>query len=357
VPFGLARIRHHQTNEVTVPLYGPNGNVWSYWNIDEKVITATFEYGPFGELIGATGTEADRHRFRFSTKYEDPVTGFLYYGFRFYNPESGRWLNRDPIQEEGGLNVYGMVGNNPVMRWDYLGLWQIERSSSSAWATVTAESGDTIESLANEIGLDADEASLWLKTLEGDTQDLGRATTEGCRSKIPNTIVVYAAEPSSIFDRMPFGAFWTARKFMWSTADGFYSEGYQIIGGEDLSSKQYFQRLWKTDGVAGYLISGHGAGAPGSFLADPGRSGGGEVFPAEVRPPYKLSIVGAWFCWSAADSMPSVSDISSSPPHIRFWRQHVSSNGLFIGLTLEQTRIHNMILQPDRTFDIRQGGN
>jgi hypothetical protein len=33
----------------------------------------------------------------------------------------GRWLNRDPIEELGGLNLYVMVGNDPIGRWDYLG--------------------------------------------------------------------------------------------------------------------------------------------------------------------------------------------------------------------------------------------
>ena len=39
-------------------------------------------------------------------------------------PASGRpfWPSRDPIEEHGGLNLYGMVGNDAVNRWDYLGL-------------------------------------------------------------------------------------------------------------------------------------------------------------------------------------------------------------------------------------------
>ena len=41
---------------------------------------------------------------------------------RFYNPESGRWPNRDPIEEQGGVNLYGFVGNNPINVWDKLGL-------------------------------------------------------------------------------------------------------------------------------------------------------------------------------------------------------------------------------------------
>jgi uncharacterized protein RhaS with RHS repeats len=34
----------------------------------------------------------------------------------------GRWISRDPIEERGGLNLYGMVGNDPVNQWDYLGM-------------------------------------------------------------------------------------------------------------------------------------------------------------------------------------------------------------------------------------------
>ncbi len=44
------------------------------------------------------------------------------YGFRYYDPVTGRWPSRDPIGERGGLNLYGMVGNDPISRWDYLGL-------------------------------------------------------------------------------------------------------------------------------------------------------------------------------------------------------------------------------------------
>jgi RHS repeat-associated protein len=49
------------------------------------------------------------------------VSGMFYYGFRYYNPSTGRWPSRDPIEERGGLNLYGMVNNNPVNYWDYLG--------------------------------------------------------------------------------------------------------------------------------------------------------------------------------------------------------------------------------------------
>ena len=45
-----------------------------------------------------------------------------YYGFRYYSPGMGRWLNRDPIGERGGLNLYAFVANNPMLLNDPFGL-------------------------------------------------------------------------------------------------------------------------------------------------------------------------------------------------------------------------------------------
>ena len=52
----------------------------------------------------------------------------------FYNPETGRWLSRDPIEEKGGINLYGFVANNPANRvdkdgttgWQFTGPWEHE---------------------------------------------------------------------------------------------------------------------------------------------------------------------------------------------------------------------------------------
>jgi len=51
-------------------------------------------------------------------------TGLVYYGKRFYSPSLGRFINRDPIEESGGLNLYGFCGNNSVNRWDVLGMYE-----------------------------------------------------------------------------------------------------------------------------------------------------------------------------------------------------------------------------------------
>jgi len=42
--------------------------------------------------------------------------------YRVYDPVLGRWLSEDPIEEAGGVNLYGYVGNGPVGAWDPLGL-------------------------------------------------------------------------------------------------------------------------------------------------------------------------------------------------------------------------------------------
>jgi RHS repeat-associated protein len=102
--------------------YDGNGNVVALVNAPNGTIAANYEYGPFGELIRATGPLAKVNPFMFSTKFYDWETSLYYYGYRYYNPSTGRWLSRDPIAEKGGLNLYGFVRNSPIGRFDVLGL-------------------------------------------------------------------------------------------------------------------------------------------------------------------------------------------------------------------------------------------
>ena len=93
------------------------GNVTRY--IDESGnVVAAYEYDTFGKTIAQTGPMAEVFRHRFSSKFYDSETGLYYYGYRFYSTSLMRWLNRDPIEEDGGLNLYGFCGNNPTSRID-----------------------------------------------------------------------------------------------------------------------------------------------------------------------------------------------------------------------------------------------
>ncbi|MES2308379.1 MAG: RHS repeat-associated core domain-containing protein [Verrucomicrobiota bacterium] len=112
--------RTSNTSEVTKSFYEVSSKS------SQTVATVTFYFnpedfnkGPFGELIRSSGTAPCN--FGFSTKYRDSETGLHYYGYRYYSSGLGRWLGRDPIEEQGGLNLYGMVGNDEVNQADYLG--------------------------------------------------------------------------------------------------------------------------------------------------------------------------------------------------------------------------------------------
>jgi len=108
--------------EVRHYFYDANGNVGQLVNPADGAVTARYEYDPFGKAVFVDGADAEGNAFRFSTKYWDEETGLVYYGYRYYVPELGKWVNRDPIYEKGGINIYAFVSNNPINFWDIFGL-------------------------------------------------------------------------------------------------------------------------------------------------------------------------------------------------------------------------------------------
>ena len=117
---GLLAIKPAGANPLFVA-YDGNGNVTSLIDATTGTTMGNFEYGPFGETIRLTPNANNQSPFRFSTKYTDDESDFVYYGFRFYNPSMGRWLSRDPIAEQGGTNLYGFLINNSLNAFDLLG--------------------------------------------------------------------------------------------------------------------------------------------------------------------------------------------------------------------------------------------
>jgi RHS repeat-associated protein len=109
-------------SDIDLPLYDGNGNVVGYVSASSGSETARYEFGPFGEPLRTTGPTAAVNSFRFSAKFMDDETGLVYYGYRYYQPQTGRWLSRDPIEEHGGANLYGYGLNDPPHFLDLLGL-------------------------------------------------------------------------------------------------------------------------------------------------------------------------------------------------------------------------------------------
>jgi len=80
---------------------------------------------PFGNTLSKSGPLADANTYRFSSQEYHQPSGLSLYLNRAYDPNLQRWLNRDPIEERGGLNLYGSLGNDPVNAVDPLGLWNL----------------------------------------------------------------------------------------------------------------------------------------------------------------------------------------------------------------------------------------
>jgi RHS repeat-associated protein len=128
----LVRIVDHTgtADAVYFPTYDGSGNVSALVAADGS-LAAVYEYTAFGELQRAEGAYAAQNPFGFSTKFTDRESGLSYYGYRYYSPALGRFINRDPIAEQGGLNLYGFVGNNPTTRFDVLGMRYIMKCNNT----------------------------------------------------------------------------------------------------------------------------------------------------------------------------------------------------------------------------------
>jgi RHS repeat-associated protein len=87
-----------------------------------QTIVARYLYNPFGQIEGKWGPLADANTMQFSSMSHHNLSGLSLYPFRAYDPSFQRWLNRDPIEEEGGINLYGYVNNNAINEIDPFGL-------------------------------------------------------------------------------------------------------------------------------------------------------------------------------------------------------------------------------------------
>jgi RHS repeat-associated protein len=148
---GLLAVNHHDatSGNITHTYYvvrNDRGDTVALVDSGTSSTVAAFEYAPYG---GLTVVDADENAstpsgvlppsmanpaslcpMLFSSKYYDHEVGLYYYGYRYYRPETGTWLNRDPLAEQGGLNLYAMVGNDPMNAVDPLGLETLSEAVS-----------------------------------------------------------------------------------------------------------------------------------------------------------------------------------------------------------------------------------
>jgi RHS repeat-associated protein len=136
LPMGVGR----GEGSTAFPCFDANGNLTDLVSTN-SASAAHYEYDPYGNTLAATGPLATANPVRFSSKYTDDETGLLYYGYRYYSPGLGRWVNRDPIEEEGGLNIYVTCNNEMITVYDVLGrewreYWGISTAILGSWTDI-----------------------------------------------------------------------------------------------------------------------------------------------------------------------------------------------------------------------------
>ena len=104
--------------------YDGSGNV-SVLSNEKGVQIAGYEYEAFGNVYSEKGVKGITE-YGFSTKEKDS-TGLIYFGARYYNPQIGRWITKDPMGMIDGANVYNYVHSNPVNLVDYWGFCSEDR--------------------------------------------------------------------------------------------------------------------------------------------------------------------------------------------------------------------------------------
>ncbi|MDF3129551.1 RHS repeat-associated core domain-containing protein [Kiritimatiellaeota bacterium B1221] len=154
-----------------------------------------------------------------------PLEGLQDYGFRYYDPETGRWPNRDPMGEWGGLNVYGFVLNSPIDSWDYLGF-------------VTYDYTDSVKAIYKAPELPAEKLGA-----ESVQDDAGR-NCSGCRMGVicirvtaPSKPVIKQLEEDidsskgmKQFKGISTGHVWIVGLHVWGPSKGKSKDTYRVSG-------------------------------------------------------------------------------------------------------------------------------
>jgi len=83
-----------------------------------EAITDSREYDAWGLTIASSGSGSPFGFVGGQGYQKDPDSGLMLLGARYYDPSVGRFISRDPIGYQGGLNLYGYCANNPVSRTD-----------------------------------------------------------------------------------------------------------------------------------------------------------------------------------------------------------------------------------------------
>lgn len=163
-----------------------------------------------------------------------------------------RWLNRDPLEEEGGLNVYGFCGNNSLNIIDIKGLkWRILRKGQTFAKAIPCSREDTFTKLADEIGLDSSDYKKWAHTNDS-------SPVRDKEYDIPN-VKIYHKGVRRFYENWPNNVIGN-----WDNIDDRHmaidrNVGFKVISKTHINNSDVFNAL-SLDGLYEYTFTGHGEG-------------------------------------------------------------------------------------------------
>lgn len=269
---------------------------------------------------------AKTNPFRFSTKFTDDESDLVYYGYRYYNPSIGRWLSRDPIEEDGGANIYGFIENSPANLIDPLGLaWLILRNSHER-ASVYPHKGDTVSDLAKLISFDDKDFTEWLKPKVGKLPSTASEPLGGCEVfTIPNTIFVDLGNYSTMDDW--FGAIGEWRSKIAKDIGKWESQLFKVVKTDPSNANSAASHLSSSD-IYGFVYAGHGSGG-GQLKFSNGEK---DFLQAHRITTYGIAFLTAYGCGTAMEAPYAGKMFDRMGYRYSDWEKNVSTLGTYTGV-------------------------
>ena len=237
-------------NGIHFVAYDGNGNVVALTKTADGTSAANYEYDPFGQPIRVTGVMAKENPFRFSTKRSDRTTEIQLYEQRPLISSISRWGSRDPIEEEGGANVYCFLGNNVVSKIDLYGMmWSIQRNGSPRATATPSTEYDTWDDLAVAVGLDTRDYKRWVQP--ADPKPLR------CKKySVPNTVFIDLGAKTWL-DVGPFNIITLLRQEADWYKQHLSAEGYFVVVTKKPRGSDIMDHL-SSKNIQMYYYFGHG---------------------------------------------------------------------------------------------------